>query len=198
MDFSEYNNFIGVTAHFVDNEFNLKSAILDCCTSVQHAASNLTSTLKKIMNDWKINEKTFNTQTFFDRKSIIFYLLVVSNWIFEIYKNNNILIRNSVKIKKNKIYMNYEYELYMKRKKSNEITKNISFTFLECLHDWNNERAIKKQPSNWKPFVDTEGRISLWMLYWIFWRKVNFVQTWSFNFWLSFFIESGYLVYFCC
>lgn len=50
-------SFIGVTAHFVDNEFNLKSVLLDCCVApeVRHTASNLASTLKYIMNSWQIN-----------------------------------------------------------------------------------------------------------------------------------------------
>lgn len=51
-------NFVAITAHFVDDEFNLNSILLECSASdYRHTSSNLATELRRVVTDWGIERK---------------------------------------------------------------------------------------------------------------------------------------------
>ena len=51
-------NYISVTAHYLDNDCNLKSSLLDCFVYEQkHTAANLAEELKRITREWGVESK---------------------------------------------------------------------------------------------------------------------------------------------
>ncbi|KAL0808545.1 hypothetical protein ABMA28_012990 [Loxostege sticticalis] len=50
--------YLGVTAHYIDKDFNLKSVLLDCVPmSGSHTAENIKSIVIRILQDFKLKEK---------------------------------------------------------------------------------------------------------------------------------------------
>lgn len=51
-------NFLGVTAHFVDHEFQLKSVLLECCAfGDSHTSVNLAYQLQQVIDEWNLQGK---------------------------------------------------------------------------------------------------------------------------------------------
>lgn len=51
-------NFLGVTAHFICDDFQIKTVLLDCTSFPEsHTSVNLAAELKKIIEEWNLNEK---------------------------------------------------------------------------------------------------------------------------------------------
>ncbi|CAH1110803.1 unnamed protein product [Psylliodes chrysocephalus] len=51
-------SYIGVTAHFVDEKFNLNSILLECSSSnMRHTAENLAADLQRVCKEWNIENK---------------------------------------------------------------------------------------------------------------------------------------------
>lgn len=51
-------SFIGVTAHFLDKNFNLHSVLLDCSSfDLRHTTENLAADLQRVCKKWKIENK---------------------------------------------------------------------------------------------------------------------------------------------
>ncbi|CAH2004378.1 unnamed protein product [Acanthoscelides obtectus] len=51
-------SYVGVTAHFLDSEFNFKSILLECsATDMRHTAENLAEDMKRVTRDWQIENR---------------------------------------------------------------------------------------------------------------------------------------------
>ncbi|XP_063384882.1 E3 SUMO-protein ligase ZBED1-like [Cydia fagiglandana] len=58
------DNYISVTAHFINQEADLKAYALECAQySDRHTAENLAQQLKKICDDWEISHKIVSVST---------------------------------------------------------------------------------------------------------------------------------------
>nr|CAI5859090.1 unnamed protein product [Callosobruchus analis] len=52
------DSFIAVTSHFINDEYELKSILLECSVLMgHHTSQNLATTLQRIVRDWGIGEK---------------------------------------------------------------------------------------------------------------------------------------------
>lgn len=56
------DSFMGVTAHFIDEKFELKSVLLEVCLfEGSHTSINLATELNRIVSDWKLQDKILLT-----------------------------------------------------------------------------------------------------------------------------------------
>lgn len=55
---ASHEQYVAVTAHFLDDETSIQSYMLECIPDVQrHTAQNLANLVKQVCEDWKIEEK---------------------------------------------------------------------------------------------------------------------------------------------
>lgn len=52
-----YENYVGITAHFMDENCSIKSYLLSCCKfQIIHSAENISKELKN-MSEWSVENK---------------------------------------------------------------------------------------------------------------------------------------------
>ena len=72
-------SYIAITAHFIDKNWNLRSILLECCsTKLSHTAENLRNILLKCVQDWNIEKRIYSVST--DNAANIVAAIRLTGW----------------------------------------------------------------------------------------------------------------------